>query len=433
MLHLPAAKPSRYGLVYLFLAAALPVLALFNTKAIVPLTIVAALALFVIAARDGKLDVIKRLDRFLWLGLAGYLSIFLVSSILGDTWITGAVSLGKLLGLTLIAIIVIPLQARLSATDLKWIACALIGAILFALCWVAIYILHDIALYTGSAHSAAMIEDHLNRISYYGYFWFKPAATVTLILSLIAGIYLHRTGHRVAAILLAVCSAGLCYWVGNRTAFYGSMLAMGVGVFYHFMGRHRLKLIVFILAIAFAIPPVMNLLGFSPGHISSHLSKASPGSNSIVYRLHIWEFVADKITEKPLLGWGAGASKRLGTDAVDTLTDPKFGTLGEPIPVHPHNGILQVWLEFGFFGALFVFILIARGMAIADRYLTEPWQRIWVSASATLLACFFGFSFSISSSWWLATVIVCIAIAAAFVAIQSQSPAPTTPEESAPR
>ncbi len=411
--------PSRYGIVYLILAAALPILPLFNNKAIVPLAIACALALFMMAAKDGKLGAIARIDRFLWLGLGGYLVTALVSSILGDTWAAAFISLGKLLGLSLIAIILIPLHVRLTPLDIRWIACVLIAAVTFTLLWMGVFIVNDTM-----KHAGALDAQYREWIGMYGYFWFKPATTVAVVISLIAGIFLHRNGYRISAIILAASSAAFCYWISSRTAFYGMLIALALGVIYHVMGRYRLRITLLALAIAFALPPAINTLGFSPDRISAHLSRASSGSNSIVYRLHIWEFVVDKITEKPFLGYGAGASKRLGTDDVGTLQDKKFGELGEPIPVHPHNAILQVWLEFGFAGALFIFLLIARGMAITNKHLIEPWQRIWVSASGALIACFFGFNFSIASSWWLVTVITSIAIAAAFIGPKSMAPVP---------
>ena len=139
----PAPMPSRYGFVYLILAAALPILPLFNNKAIVPLAIAGALALFVMAAKDGKLGLIARIDRFLWLGLGGYLATALISSILGDTWAMAFISLGKLLGLSLIAIILIPLHTRLTAIDIRWIAFALIAAVTFTLLWMGVFMVFD--------------------------------------------------------------------------------------------------------------------------------------------------------------------------------------------------------------------------------------------------------------------------------------------------
>lgn len=415
--------PSRYGIVYLILAAALPILPLFNNKAIVPLAIACALALFMMAAKDGKLGAIARIDRFLWLGLGGYLVTALISSVLGDTWMAAFTSLAKLLGLSLIAIILIPLHTRLTTIDIRWIACVLIAAVTLTLLWMGVFIVIDTMKHSG-ADATALDAQYREWIGLYGYFWFKPATTVAVVSALIAGIFLHRNGHRLPAIFLAASSAAFCYWISSRTALYGMLIALALGVIYHVMGRYRLRITLLALAIAFALPPAINTLGFSPDRISAHLSRASSGSNSIVYRLHIWEFVVDKITEKPFLGYGAGASKRLGTDDVGTLQDKKFGELGEPIPVHPHNAILQVWLEFGFAGALFIFLLIARGMAITNKHLIEPWQRIWVSASGALIACFFGFNFSIASSWWLVTVITSIAIAAAFIGPKSMAPVP---------
>ena len=93
-------------------------------------------------------------------------------------------------------------------------------------------------------------------------------------------------------------------------------------------------------------------------------------------------------------------------------------------PVHPHNGILQIWLEFGALGALFAFSCVSRFLIIMDRRLNTPGSRIWGFSAAGLLACFFGFNFSISSSWWLTSVVFCIAIAALFSTCNEKSAEP---------
>lgn len=411
---LPSAKPGIYGVIYTALCAALPIVALINDKAIVPLGIAASLALAIIAFKESRLSQLRSFDTLLWIALGGYLLTALVTSILGDTLQGGLLSLSKLSGLVLIAALLIPLRTKLTDIDIRWVAYALISSTIIIMSWLCLYVLYDRILHWPSENPTAFEANYTEQIKLYGYFWFKPATTVIAVISMVIGIYLHRIGRPISAIVLVVISILICYLIGSRTGSYGLIAALIAGIVYHCLGRYRLRITLVALAFTFFMPVWMVAFDFKPELISAHLNTVSSGSNSIVYRLHIWDFVAGKITEKPLLGWGAGSSKLLGTDNVGVLTDPTFGELGEPIPVHPHNAILQVWLEFGFVGALFIYLLLARGLALADRNVHAPGQRIWVFANGTLMACFFGFSFSIASSWWMVTVIICVAIAAVF-------------------
>ena len=91
-------------------------------------------------------------------------------------------------------------------------------------------------------------------------------------------------------------------------------------------------------------------------------------SGSILFdagRTEIWKITYDMITEKPFLGWGLGG---------------EYYTLGERFGDHnitntstPHNGILQVWVNFGlFFGSLALIIIFKdfkKIFKIKDYYL----------------------------------------------------------------
>jgi len=420
-LRLPTTPPSSFGAIFALLAAALPLISIGNSKAIVPLTIVAALALIFVAYKNRTLVRIRYFDPIILGGLAAYFLTATVTSMLGSAWPLEIASLGKLFGLIVLAAFLFPLRTNLKDEDIPWVAYALIASLTITMAWITGYILYEKLMYLIGHDPARYNDDYFIRLGKYGYFWFKSAATVLALFSLVAGIFLHRAGKLLPAIALAVCSSLFCYWIGSRTAGFGLLLALLAGVSYQIIGRKRLPLTLGILALAFLMPVWMSVADLKPEQLSAQLDPKSPSSNSVVYRLHIWDFVARKIAEKPLLGWGAGASKRLGTDAVGMLSDPRFGKLGEPIPVHPHNAILQVWLEYGFFGVLFIYVLIARGLIIAERHISAAPQRIWVFACGALIACFFGFSFSIASSWWVVTVIVSVVLAAIFA-----RPAPST-------
>lgn len=66
-------------------------------------------------------------------------------------------------------------------------------------------------------------------------------------------------------------------------------------------------------------------------------------------------FVAEQIKQRPIAGWGLDAARRLpgGTAQViirhcDVTQHPDGIALSsQTLPLHPHNAILQVWLELG--------------------------------------------------------------------------------------
>ncbi len=74
------------------------------------------------------------------------------------------------------------------------------------------------------------------------------------------------------------------------------------------------------------------------------------------YRVHIWQFLAERIAEKPLFGWGFDAARNMPNFGVT----PFISDLEKVVPLHPHNAVLQVWLELGFIGVLLLLLVIQR-------------------------------------------------------------------------
>ena len=66
-------------------------------------------------------------------------------------------------------------------------------------------------------------------------------------------------------------------------------------------------------------------------------------SEKFIHRLIIWSFAKEKILNKPV--FGNGWSKHLGeqTSVIDINNQ-----ILPAIPLHPHNGVMQIWLELGF-------------------------------------------------------------------------------------
>jgi len=129
---------------------------------------------------------------------------------------------------------------------------------------------------------------------------------------------------------------------------------------------------------------------------------------SLQHRLFIWKFAVDNVAARPLLGWGMNSAKYIPGGNQDVTVGPKNrGTRWRPLPLHPHNAILQWWLELGAIGAI-----LAGGVAISAiralcRLPDRP--RRLVSAAIFGQACVVSLlSFGAWQSWWLAGLIFCV-------------------------
>jgi O-antigen ligase len=66
-------------------------------------------------------------------------------------------------------------------------------------------------------------------------------------------------------------------------------------------------------------------------------------------RVEIWDYMSYRIAERPLLGWGLGSS-----GVVDWLAPHGAGYVYTGAnAAHPHNAIIQLWVETGLVGMLF--------------------------------------------------------------------------------
>lgn len=127
---------------------------------------------------------------------------------------------------------------------------------------------------------------------------------------------------------------------------------------------------------------------------------------SALHRLVIWQNTLVLIRDHRVAGIGFDATRALfgpETRVHIQLADAGDGiarsNLFEPIPLHPHNGFLQIWLELGGIGAaLFagLFGLLALGLRrMADR------RDVAVGLAMLTSAVFiFAISFGAWQAWW---------------------------------
>lgn len=393
------------------LAAALvvaPFVAVLQSKAMAPLALV-ALALAVVQARRATGRWPWPRGPALWAGLA--LGLWGTASALWAPEPGRALSGGLgFAGTVLLAGAAYRAAGEDSPGRRAWLGQALVAGLALGL---AAALLDHL---TGSGLRAAVRG--LREIPPQLAFGLKPAASVmALLLPLVAAAALPRR-WRVAGLALG---GGVLLWVSGDTA----RLAAAAGLILVALTalERRLRpgapawtprlLGLGMAAVLLATP---LLLGPALRHLPPSFQSLPP---SAVHRLVIWDFGMERAREKPLLGWGLEAARALPGGKENPSSD-RLSRLGverpglrawfaaphvELMPLHPHNGALQIWLELGWVGvviaalALLLLAFAARGPAAAamtgalgSAFITflasfGAWQSWWLCSAALALAC----------------------------------------------
>lgn len=197
-----------------------------------------------------------------------------------------------------------------------------------------------------------------------------------------------------AAYLLPSASAGLAYISGALFFFAALLKPRGASLFVAFAVGAGILLAPFVPQIAPAL---------DPGAIRASSQSHNP---SLMHRLDIWDFTLEKIRERPLLGWGFNASRAVPDGDAHYYLRDRAGTIigqGNRLPLHPHNGALQVWLELGLPGAVGFAALFALGALRALRQTDRAGVASALAAHATAAPIWL-LSFGIWQSWWLSVL-----------------------------
>ena len=397
------------GLIFSIGGLMFPLVALLNSRAVVPF--VAIMALFAIShiTRRGLIKSLLKFDIWLLVGIFGLLTVTVHGAFHVENTHDALVSTSKVFANVVLAISLIFAATFLTRQETMFAA----RSIVIGTYAVGIFLLCDVL----TSGTLSFIFTKMTFTPMYQFFWFKSASSTFAICSLIAGFYLVLNKQYWNAAILISMSIFVQLGIGNRTAAFGLIIALICGLCYHWLGRLRQKILAAIIIILFMTPIYLLSTGFTAERVSQ-LINLQPSASlsytsatmSFVYRMHVWEFVVNRISERPLLGWGLDGSKEFGGENAEVISDSIIGALGEPIPSDPHNGLLEIWLELGFFGALSILILVLRSAKNFERSCQNSITRIWTFSVLTLLTCFFVFSYSAFSSAWIANIIFALSI-----------------------
>ena len=132
-------------------------------------------------------------------------------------------------------------------------------------------------------------------------------------------------------------------------------------------------------------------------------SKTYNFASEKIHRLIIWSFVKEKVLERPILGHGFFASRFIVNETKQTVNLTNY----ELIPLHPHNNILQIWLDLGIVGLIIFFILIRTFLKRIYDF-SNINNKVSAIAMISFLQIFFigQISFGIWQSWWISIILI---------------------------
>ena len=204
--------------------------------------------------------------------------------------------------------------------------------------------------------------------------------------------YLWSRGLGWKALVIPVLLGVLSIFLESASATLG--FAIGIATFLLVVSHRKIGRLVTLAAcvVAFvALPFAMREMHNHEWHRADWLS----GSEH--HRVEIWNFSLERIAEKPVLGWGFDGSRHVAERffAADE-------TSRSMMPLHPHNGPLQILLELGAVGAVIVLALLwlmATQLDNLSRRSRECGQALFVAALA--IGCV---AFGQWQNWWLALI-----------------------------
>jgi Lipid A core - O-antigen ligase and related enzymes len=176
---------------------------------------------------------------------------------------------------------------------------------------------------------------------------------------------------------------------------------------------------VLILATAFYIMLAPVIPSFLPNPFDPRSSLSQFYALSHIHRFMIWNTTVNHIKENPIIGHGLDTSRslyskndRIISDVLIRGTSEEKKIDAEPIPLHPHNAILQIWLELGLVGATLLALFLIGLLNLVKKVTQNRWEAAACYGIFTSGLTISSLSYGIWQSWWLAGLLLSAVFAA---------------------
>lgn len=114
-------------------------------------------------------------------------------------------------------------------------------------------------------------------------------------------------------------------------------------------------------------------------------------------RLEIWDFIARYALQQPLHGYGIEVTRAI------TDFDSSQTFLDKNTAMHPHNFVMQIWIEFGLIGAVIASGLFYYAFTKLEKNYTPAQQKILLPTFMAALVPAAA-AFGMWQGWWLASL-----------------------------
>lgn len=395
-----------YSWVLAATAAIVPVIAVLSARGLAPVFIIATLAaLFLFYREENEWPPVNG-------AIATILGALIAWSAVTALWsplsVTALITTGKIAFLSLLGLAFVGIGARTPEGDRTTIRRFLIGGFVLSIAMMASeiatngFISNSLRyLFAGGAENDTLIALNMS-----------ACVAAILIWPVIAAL---RSKGTVAILILAV-GATTATLLGLESL--AAIVAVLVGAVAFIASRYapltinRIVQVCVVVGVLFA-PVIPN--GLPSPSVAIDIKPSL--SFSIIHRISIWQFAAERIREKPAQGWGMDSSRafqaRFAPDFpkkfIDANTDERKPAAlayfkSQLLPLHPHNGVLQIWLELGAVGAMLVLSFALLTIRASVRRISANFDLSACSAtmvSAGTIACT---TFGIWQSWWISAL-----------------------------
>ncbi len=371
-----------------------PMLGVFGPKLIAPLAILATLALFALSARDGG---IRRPDKLL-AAIVGSLLIWISLSFIWSNNRWDALEKWPIVIAVGAAIVFLPSEGpKLSMPALGSSRRLVLLGIALGFSFLFVELVTENTLSRHLFGKELVTVELFNRANSVLSVFVWPAVAILWRKSLLMALGLIVLGLG-AGYFLPSASA-LIGFVSGTTAFFCAL----------WMPRVMGAIVAATISLGILTAPILPAAvpQFDPGYWLESPKSANP---SLVHRLDIWQFTVKRIAERPILGWGFNASREIpGGDTHYFLRDSSDRIIGQGnrLPLHPHNGALQVWLELGLPGALGFSALFGLAAFRAGRG-THRTHSAMALAVVSTIAPIWLLSFGIWQGWWIGVILLAL-------------------------
>lgn len=258
------------------------------------------------------------------------------------------------------------------------------------------------------------------------YFWQKTSAKAfsqgSLIISLAAwpaALWVLRRPYAFYwRVGLLICLLSSLFWVLLQidcdTSFLG--LFMGICIFLGTLCLPRLTSwgMRFFIPVLIASFPFISLFAFKPEHIPTYNIYLQ--STSYIDRLYLWNDVATTILDHPWGGLGMDGTryhektKNTRDWSFIDQTGNQHKVQTQCFPIHPHNAILQLWLELGLLGFILGILLAYQVLQQVYRSSLPPIEKAVSAGLFTGTFLIMWVSLGFWQNWWISGLWVIIGL-----------------------